>query len=667
MKKNIKNLVILESPTKTKAIKSYLGDNFEVTSSEGHIRNLSSTGEHSLGIDLNTFTPKYKIERNKKVIVEKLKKLAKLAEMVIIATDPDREGEAIAYHLKEVLNISDKYKRVRFNEITKKAVLNAFENLVEIDMNIFYSQETRRILDRFIGYRLSKLLYNKIKSKSAGRVQSVALKLLVERHKEREDFKKEEYWTIEGEYKKIPIKLVKYDNKEINIKNQKKVLEIKNNLSKNYQIIDNSESIRRKSPPKPLTTSMMLQQASINLNFTPLKTSFLAQQLYEGIKIENNKIKGFISYPRTDSKRLSQSFINEVNNFIKEKYGEKYLGKYINNKSSKNVQDAHEAIRPTDPRMTIEKAKKYLKLDQLKLYKLIYNSSISSLMANAKYLNKKIKLDNNNYQFVMNGSTMIFDGYLKLMNLDKEKNIEIPNLQKNDFINLDKLLGFQHFTKPPNKYSIATLIKKMEDLGIGRPSTYSLIIYTLQKRGYITVENKTLSTTNKGILTNEMLQEYFHDIINEDYTSKVEEKLDEIASGKIKHVPILKDFWIKFEPRVLNAMEKMPEVPIEKPGIKCPKCENDLVYRYGLYGKFIGCGNFPKCRYILQNSETFGSCPKCENGKLVMKINKRKQKFKACNNFPECKYIESYSNKEEETKIEKKVKKDILFSIDLLK
>ncbi len=658
---NNKILVIMESPTKTKAIQSYLGNDYYVTSSEGHIRNLSSTGELSLGVNLETFEPKYKLERNKKEIVNKLKKLATSSKLVILATDPDREGEAIAYHLKEVLKIEGKYKRVTFNEITKNVVLNSFQNLRDINMDLFKSQETRRILDRLIGYRLSKLLYKKIKSKSAGRVQSVTLKILVDRENERSNFVQEEYWTVEGLYKNNNVKLLKFNGNKINLKTEEETVALGKKLNKTFVVNNILESIRIKKPPKPLKTSTLLQNASNYFNFLPSKTSIIAQQLYEGIKLDDGKIKGFITYPRTDSQRLSQFFIDETNLFIEKLYGNKYVGKY-EFKLEKNSQDAHEAIRPTDPNMTPKIAKKFLKPEQYKLYKHIYNVTVSSLMANAKYLVKKVTLDNNGYEFTINGSILEFDGFLKVYTDDEEVVNKIINLNTGDKISLDKLSGIQHFTLPAPKFNIASLIKQLEELGIGRPSTYSLTIFTLVKRGYVTVENKVITPTQKGILTNQMLQEYFYDIINESYTSKIEEKLDEIANGKIDYLPLLKDFWLKFEPRVLNAMENMREVPTKKAGIICPECNSDLVYRYGAYGEFIGCGNFPKCRYILQKASIIGKCPKCNIGDVVIKMNKRKQKIQVCNSYPNCNYIELYVEK----KSSKTIKEKKLYEVNLL-
>ncbi|AGM25793.1 DNA topoisomerase I [Spiroplasma syrphidicola EA-1] len=637
-------LVIMESPTKTKAVQKYLGEGFIVLSSEGHIRNLATTGEFGLGVDINTFEPKYKMERNKKELVKELKGLAKTAQLVVLATDPDREGEAIAYHLNEVLGCQDKSKRVRFNEITKDAVLTAFENQTEIDMNLVKSQEARRILDRFIGFRLSKLLQKKIRSKSAGRVQSVALKLVVEREKEWQSFVPEEYWTIEGTYKKAAVKLSKYNNQKLELKTEPEVLKIKKQINNQFLVTEIKEQERQRKSPNPHTTSTMLQEASSKLGFASNKTSLIAQQLYEGIKVSDN-ITGFITYPRTDSIRLSEKFVQDAFDYITINYGQEYLGEVKTSAKKKNVQDAHEAIRPTDLTMTPEQAKDYLTRDQLRLYKIIYARSLASLMASAKLIGKTIFLTNNGYEFKMTGSTVAFSGFLKCYAFDDESDdeiIKLPNLKVDKTIELDDLYGLRHFTKPPSRYSEAKLIKLLEEIGVGRPSTYAPIMRTLKERGYIIVENKSIKATEKGILTSDKLQEFFNDIINETYTSSIEESLDVISNGELDPKPLLKEFWERFEPRIEAAMELMEEVPIEKAGIDCPNCGLDLVYRYGKYGKFIACSGFPKCRYIHQTGPKFGQCPDCGIGEIILKFNKRYQRFKACTNYPNCEYTDSY-------------------------
>ena len=636
-------LVILESPTKTKAVAKYLGEGYTVLSSEGHIRNLSTKGEFGLGVDIITFEPTYKIERGKKEKVKELKTAAKSAELVILATDPDREGEAIAYHLNEVLACKDKSRRVRFNEITKDAVLEAFQYQTDIDMNLVKSQEARRILDRFIGFRLSKLLQKKIKSKSAGRVQSVALKLIVEREKEYQNFVPKEYWTVEGLYKKAIVKLAKYQNKKIELNNEAEVLKVKAALQKDYEVVYINENERQRKSPNPHTTSTMLQEASSKLRFPSNKTSMIAQQLYEGIKVKDDLV-GFITYPRTDSIRLSEKFVQDAFDYITINYGQEYLGEVKQpSRKKKNVQDAHEAIRPTDLKMTPDLAKEYLSRDQWRLYKIIYQRALASLMASAKLLGTTISLLNNDYEFRITGSVVIFEGFLKVVSLDDDEDLaKLPKLKIGQFINLNELYGICHFTKPPSRYSEARLIKTLEEIGVGRPSTYAPIMKTLRDRGYIMIENKTIKATERGILTSDKLQEYFNDIINESYTSSIEETLDVISKGESEPKPLLKEFWERFEPRIENAMNLMEEIPVEKAGIICPECGNDLVYRYGKYGKFIACSGFPKCRYIHQTGPKFGACPKCGIGEIILKFNKRNQRFKACTNYSDCDYTDSY-------------------------
>ncbi|WP_342252224.1 type I DNA topoisomerase [Spiroplasma endosymbiont of Amphibalanus improvisus] len=652
-----KHLVILESPTKTKAVKNYLGQDFTVVSSKGHIRNLSLGGKQRLGINMDNFDPIYKIEKDKVELVEELKDLAKKSDIVYVATDPDREGEAIAHHLVEVLKVQERYKRIRFNEITKTAVQKAFENPDIIDDNLVKAQETRRILDRIIGFRLSKLLRDKIRSKSAGRVQSVALKFIVEREKECQKFVPQEYWTIEGLYKKTIIKLTKFNSEPVEIKNVEELKEIGKKLKNKFLVVDIEEKERIRNPFKPFTTSTMLQQSSTQLGFIANKTSIVAQQLYEGIKL-GAEIKGFISYPRTDSVRLSDDFKEQTKKFIINNYGEEFLGDLslknkANGSKSKapNVQDAHEAIRPTDITMTPDKAKKYLKSDQLKLYKMIYNRTLGSLMVCAKFLATTIYLDNNKYEFRMNGNKIIFEGFLKVLDNDEKINV-LPNLKKGQLIEADKLEGVQHFTKSAPRFSEAKLIKKLEESGVGRPSTYAPTIKILKERGYVLLKNKALYASEKGILTSDTLQDWFKDIVNEMYTSLIENELDEISHGLIEHKPLIIKFWKEFEPRIEYAFENMPKLPVEKAGIKCPECGEDLVYRFGKFGKFIGCGSFPKCYYTHYQGPDLGKCPECKEGIVVIKINKKNQKFLACSNFKKtkCEYKDNYKeSKEEET------------------
>lgn len=649
-----KKLVIMESPTKTKAVQKYLGNDYNVLSCDGHITNLATKGEFYLGVDLKTFEPSYKIERKKKLVVKKLQDALLKCDEVLLATDPDREGEAIAYHLREVLKINDYSKRVSFNEITEDVVKAAFKNPRELDMNLVRSQETRRILDRFIGFRLSKLLQKKIRSKSAGRVQSVALKLIVIREREHQEFISQEYWSIEAYYKKHILKLTKFEDQAITINNGAEARHIIANLNSEFVVKNVQEKTKMRNSNNPYTTSTMFQDASSRLNFASNKTSLLAQQLYEGIDI-NGTLTGFITYPRTDSIRLSEKFVENVFQYIKTEFGSQYLGTVKISKKKSNVQDAHEAIRPTNIDITPEKAKQYLNRDQLRLYKLIYSRALASLTAPAKLMQKTIIFNNNGYQFRLNGQTIVFDGFLKFYQDDEDNNesIKLPNFKANQVVKINEIKPLQHFTKPKPRYTEAKLIKTLEELGVGRPSTYAPIMRTLRDRGYVLLENKSLKASDRGILTNDKLQQFFKDIIDEKYTSMIEEHLDYIAHGREDHKELLKSFWEKFEPRVEEAFEKMEVVEVEKTGDECPQCTQDLVYRYGRYGKFIGCSGFPKCRFVRSVVQIdLGICPDCENGQLVIKFNRRSQKFIACTNYPECTYIDSYIELKQEATTE---------------
>lgn len=645
-------LVIMESPTKSKTVASYLGKDYIVLSSDGHIRDLATKGQFGLGINFDDYTPIYKTPRSKMPKIKELKTAAKKASHIYLATDHDREGEAIAYHLDNVLETNGKSSRVTFNEITKDAILEAMKSDHQLDMNLVHSQQARQMLDRMIGFRLSNLLQKKIGSRSAGRVQSVALKLIANREREIANFIPEEFWTITSQYQDFILTLEKYQEETIKINNETEAKAIKAALSDNYQVISINKQSRKRNSLNPLTTSTMLQAAT-RLNFTTLKTTFIAQQLYEGIEI-NGKLQGFISYPRTDSIRLNSKFVEIAKNLIVKTYGEEYLGIEKSQTNKKNVQDAHEAIRPTDLTITPTIAKKFLNKDQFKLYQLIYNRTLSSLMALAKIWTTTILFDNNNYQFKLSGQEIEFKGFLIIddNSIEKEETVTLPNLKKDEIIVTNQVNLQQNFTKPKPRYSEARLIKTLEDLGIGRPSTYSPILNTIKVRGYVILENKAFKATEKGLLTNDKLQEFFYDIINENYTSQVETELDSIAHGKLVMNQVVEDFWLKFEPRIENAFENMQE---EKPKPKlldeiCPKCHQyQLVERIGRYGKFIACSGFPKCNYIKKEVKIIKPCPSCQNGNLVVKSAKGKRKFLGCTNYPDCKYIEKYQEEDDKT------------------
>ncbi|WP_375316950.1 type I DNA topoisomerase [Spiroplasma endosymbiont of Virgichneumon dumeticola] len=639
-------LVIMESPVKSKAVQAYLGDDYLVLSSDGHIRNLAIKGQYGLGIDLDTFEPIYKIDRKKMPKVKELKTKSKNMNHVYLATDHDREGEAIAYHLDQVLLTSGKSSRVTFNEITKDAILEAFKSPHEIDLQLVRSQEARRMVDRIIGFRLSNLLQKKIGSRSAGRVQSVALKLIATREHEITSFVSEEFWTITATYQnQLVLNCEKYNNEPLVINNEEQATEIKNALSPNYEVVAITEQNRKHNSLNPFTTSTLLQAASTQLNFSTAKTTLVAQQLYEGINVNGN-LTGFISYPRTDSIRLNPKFIDSAKELIISTYGQDYLGQTKEQTNKKNVQDAHEAIRPTDLTMDIKTATPYLNRDQLKLYSLIYFRAVASLMAPAQLINTTVLFNNNNYQFKISGQQIKFKGFLTLdeVSLDDETILKLPKFEQGQIIQVEKVDALQHFTKPKPRYSEAKLIKTLEELGIGRPSTYNPIMHTIKERGYVIIENKAFKATEKGLLTNDKLQEFFYDIINETYTSQVEMQLDQIAHGNFEMHQVVKDFYSKFEPQIDDAFAKMTEFKI-KPILldqDCPLCGAPLVQRTGRYGKFNGCSTFPKCCYIQKQQIKIKPCNICTNGWMVVKSSKQSRKFLGCTNYPDCKHVEKY-------------------------
>lgn len=649
-----KKLVIVESPSKSKTIEKYLGSDYVVTSSKGHVRDLATSGKEGLGIDVeNNFQPKYVINKDKKEVVKELKQLVKKADDVYLATDPDREGEAISWHLAQVLNVDmDKENRVVFNEVTKDAVVDALNHPRKIDQNLVKSQETRRVLDRIIGFKLSKLLQKKIKSKSAGRVQSVALRLIVEREREIEAFVPEEYWKVKAEFEKDQIEftaeLAKYRNKKIEIKNEEQANEVYSALNKEFEVGSVKKTTKKRESKPPFITSTLQQEASSKLGFKARKTMMIAQKLYEGIALEDETV-GLITYMRTDSTRLSDVFVSSAKDYIEEKYGKDYLGRVKTSKKKENVQDAHEGIRPTSALRTPESIKKYLSKDELKLYSLIYARAMASIMAPAKFDATSVVLLNNGYEFKTSGSVIKFDGYLRVYgDYEKQTNEILPELKDKEMLESKKIEKTQHFTKPPARYSEARLIREMEELGIGRPSTYALIIDTIQTRGYVELVDRAFKPTESGILTSDRLTQYFDDIINVEYTAKMEHELDDIAEGEDDYVHALSTFLDKFQPLLDEAYDKMEVIAPKKTGEKCPECGHDLVERKGRFGTFVACENYPECKYIKKDpvklEYTGEECPKC-GGKMVFK-NGRFGRFEACSNYPECKYIKNSKKKE---------------------
>ena len=639
-----KKLVIVESPHKSKTIEKYLGKDFKVVSSVGHIRDLSTSGKYGFGVDIdNNFKPDYKIIKGKAKLVKELKKDIKDADFVYLATDPDREGEAISWHLYDTLGLKEEnYDRIVFNEITKKAVLDSFNKARKIDDNLVKSQETRRILDRIIGFRLSKLMQSKTGGKSAGRVQSVALKLIVDREREIEAFIPEEYFEIEAKFNDFDAKLDTYNHKKIEIKKESEAKEILSKLSNAFKIESIDKKEKAKKSKFPFTTSTLEQEASTKLGFTSKKTMMIAQKLYEGINLKDGA-EVLISYMRTDSVRLSDEFIKETYGYIKDNYGSEYVGYVKKSNKTENVQDAHEAIRPTNINNTPEKIKEYLTNDEYKLYSLIYYRALASLMKDAKVEATTVILDNNNYQFKVNGQILIFDGYLKVYSKyeDSEDKV-LPDFSnyKSNVLVANTIEYTSHTTKPPARYTESKLIKEMEELGIGRPSTYAKTIDTIEERGYVKVIDKKFIPTEVGIETTDKLQEFFKDIINVEYTKNMEDDLDKIAEGNMEWNKLLSIFYQEFEPKVEVAFKNMEKKAPEETGELCPNCGSPLVIKQSKYGKFTACSNYPTCKYIKSNKEEkevkeIISCPKCD-GKILEKKTKRGKIFYGCSNYPKC-------------------------------
>ena len=637
-----KNLVIVESPSKSKTIEKYLGKDYKVVSSKGHIRDLATSGKYGLGVDIEDgFKPSYVPIKGKGSVIKELKKDVNDSDMVYLASDPDREGEAIAWHLKDALGIKDKnYKRVLFNEITHDKVVDAINHPTVINTDLVKSQETRRILDRIIGFRLSKLLQSKIGAKSAGRVQSVALKLIVDREREIEAFVPEEYWTITAKFKDYEASLFKYKDDDIELKTKEDADEVLSKISDTYEVISVEKKEKTKKSKLPFITSTLQQEASTKLGFPAKKTMSIAQKLYEGIDLGSETV-GLISYMRTDSIRLSDEFIGPTMKYIEENYGKNYAGYVKKSTKTENVQDAHEAIRPTSILREPVKVKQYLSNDEFKLYSLIYKRTLAALMSDAKVNQTTIIFDNNDYKFKASGQIMIFDGYLKVyQDYETSEDKILPELSEGEKCITTDVLSEQHFTKPPARYTEAKLIKEMEDLGIGRPSTYAKTIDTLKERNYVEMEDKKFKPTTIGIETTDKLQEFFSDLINVEYTRDMEEELDDIAEGSLVWNDVLKKFYDLFEPRVKDAFSDMEKKAPEETGEVCPECGNPLVKRKGRYGEFVACSNYPECKYIKKEEKEvveIMDCPFCDGGKIVEKKTRKGKIFYGCSNYPKCK------------------------------
>lgn len=597
MKQN--KLIIVESPSKAKTIASYLDNEYKVISSKGHIRDLATTGKDGLGIDIeNRFQPNYRIIKKQEGVVNTLKKEAKNRQ-VLIATDDDREGEAIGWHIAEILDLDlNEKNRIVFREITKSAIIESLNEPRKIDQDLVNSQEARRILDRIIGFKLSKLLQSKIKSKSAGRVQSVALKLISDLEKEIQAFIPETYYEIEAKFPKftahyvIPAKQrlskVEADTIVSGSTNPFVVKDVKNRVS------------RRKAKPA-LKTSTLQQEAFNFLSMSSGRTMMVAQKLYEGVQVENEFI-GLITYMRTDSTRLANTFIYSALDFIEKTYGEKYKGFY-QTKNTGQTQDAHEAIRPTSLKRTPELMKPYLTKDEYRLYNFIFYRTLSSLMSDAQYTVTKVTLDAQNYLYELEGSVLKFAGHREAFAEQKIKDTPLPKLELSQQIDADEVIAIEKVTLPPARYSEATLIKTLEANGIGRPSTYASIIKTLRDRDYVELDRATrrFKPTEQGMLTTQELEAFFDPVINVNYTSKMEKQLDEISEQSVSGVQIVGDFYNKFIPLIEHAQKHMKKIPPKETGELCPECGRPLVYRKSKYGEFVACSGFPQCKYVQPN------------------------------------------------------------------
>ncbi|WP_426806916.1 type I DNA topoisomerase [Streptococcus anginosus] len=637
-----KNLVIVESPAKAKTIEKYLGRNYKVLASVGHIRDLKKS---TMSIDFeNNYEPEYINIRGKGPLINDLKKEAKKAKQVYLASDPDREGEAISWHLAHILNLDETDKnRVVFNEITKDAVKNAFKEPRQIDMDLVDAQQARRVLDRIVGYSISPILWKKVKKGlSAGRVQSVALKLIIDRENEINAFKPEEYWTIDGTFKKgarqFQASFYGMNGKKMKLATNDNVKNVLSHIEGDEFTVESVEKKERKrNAPLPYTTSSMQQDAANKINFRTRKTMMVAQQLYEGINIGSG-VQGLITYMRTDSTRISPVAQNEAATFITDRFGEKYSKHGSRVRNASGAQDAHEAIRPSSVFNTPENIARYLDKDQLKLYTLIWNRFVASQMTAAVFDTMSVKLEQNGVQFAANGSQVKFDGYLAIYN-DSDKNKMLPDMEKGDTVKRVNTNPEQHFTQPPARYSEATLIKTLEENGVGRPSTYAPTIETIQKRYYVKLVSKRFEPTELGEIVNSLIVEFFPDIVNVKFTADMEAKLDDVEVGKEQWQKVIDEFYKPFEKEVAKAETEMEKIQIkdEPAGFDCEVCGSPMVIKLGRYGKFYACSNFPDCRHTQAIVKEIGvECPKCHKGQIIERKTKRNRLFYGCNRYPDC-------------------------------
>ncbi|AXI39853.1 MAG: type I DNA topoisomerase [Bacillaceae bacterium] len=647
-------LVIVESPAKAKTIEKYLGKKYTVKASMGHVRDLPKS---QMGVDIeHNFQPKYITIRGKGPVLKELKNAAKKAKKVFLAADPDREGEAIAWHLAQSLDIDIQSDcRVVFNEITKDAIKDSFKSPRAINMDLVDAQQARRVLDRLVGYNISPILWKKVKKGlSAGRVQSVAVRLIIDRENEIKHFKPEEYWTINGDFLKgtesFEAAFWGVEGKKKDLKTEEDVKQVLQKVIGNeFTVTKVTKKERRRNPAPPFTTSSLQQEAARKLNFRAKKTMMVAQQLYEGIDLGKEGTVGLITYMRTDSTRISDTAKSEAISYIEKMFGSEYAqAKTRGSQKSGNVQDAHEAIRPTSAFRNPDGIKDFLTKDQYKLYKLIWERFIASQMSPAVMDTMSVDLENNGVMFRANGSKIKFHGFMKVYvegtddQEEDKSNRLLPDLQEGDKIFSKDLKPEQHFTQPPPRYTEARLVKTLEELGIGRPSTYAPTLDTIQRRGYVALENKRFVPTELGQIVHELMMEFFPEILDVEFTAKMEHDLDDIEEGKVNWVKIIDEFYHDFSKNVKKAENEMEKVEIkdEYAGVKCEKCGSEMVYKMGRYGKFLACSNFPDCRNTKPILKEIGlKCPKCHEGNIVERKSKRRRVFYGCDRYPECDFI----------------------------
>ncbi|QTM99402.1 type I DNA topoisomerase [Sediminibacillus dalangtanensis] len=646
-------LVIVESPAKAKTIERYLGKKYQVKASMGHVRDLPKS---QMGVDVEkAFEPKYITIRGKGPVLKELKSAAKKAKKVYLAADPDREGEAIAWHLAHSLDIDENSDcRVVFNEITKDAIKESFKHPRSIDMDLVDAQQARRILDRLVGYNISPLLWKKVKKGlSAGRVQSVAVKMIIEREREINNFQPEEYWSIEADFLKgkdtFEGAFYGIDGKKQELGTKEEVDRVLAALKgKEFNVAKVNKRERKRNPAQPFTTSSLQQEAARKLNFRARKTMMVAQQLYEGIDLGKKQgITGLITYMRTDSTRISETAKKEAASYIEENYGKEYLGSNKKTKNAEGAQDAHEAIRPTSINRDPKSLKSILSRDQYRLYKLIWDRFAASQMAPAVMDTMTVHLVNQGVEFRATGSKVKFKGFMKVYvegrdDNKKEEDKLLPDLKEGMSIKAEEIRPNQHFTQPPPRYTEARLVRTMEEQGLGRPSTYAPTLDTIQRRGYVTLDNKRFVPTELGEIVIDLLKEFFPEIIDVDFTVKMESDLDAVEDGKTEWINIIDDFYKGFDKRLEKAEEEMEKVEIkdEPAGIDCENCGHEMVYKMGRYGKFLACSNFPECRNTKPILKEIGvKCPNCKEGNVVERKSKKRRTFYGCDRYPECDFI----------------------------